>query len=102
METTNTGIIIAATDHSSSYGIGPSAPWLGRRFGFAVAAGAVAAATALALRQHWLGTADLAPLLYVLPCAVMMFMCMKNHQAQPSAAPASTPTATPSTTDPRN
>jgi hypothetical protein len=30
------------------------------------------------LSQHWLTVADLVPLLYVLPCAVMMFMCMKG------------------------
>jgi hypothetical protein len=37
-----------------------------------------AAAIALALSQHWLAIADLVPLLVVLPCAVMMFTCMKG------------------------
>ena len=37
-----------------------------------------AAAIALALSQHWLAIADLVPLLAVLPCAVMMFHCVKG------------------------
>jgi hypothetical protein len=43
-----------------------------------VAAGTVAAMTGLALSQHWLAVADLLPLLFVLPCALMMGMCMKG------------------------
>jgi len=38
----------------------------------------VAAAAALALGQRWVAVADLVPLLYVLPCAAMMFVCMKG------------------------
>ena len=35
----------------------------------------------LALGEKWVAMSAVAPLLYVLPCAVMMFMCMKgmNH-----------------------
>jgi hypothetical protein len=43
-----------------------------------VAVGAAAATTGLALSQHWLAVADLLPLLFVVPCALMMGMCMKG------------------------
>jgi hypothetical protein len=35
----------------------------------------------LALGEKWVALSAIAPLLYILPCAVMMFMCMKgmNH-----------------------
>jgi hypothetical protein len=36
------------------------------------------AALALALNQHWLTVADLPLLLFLLPCALMMVMCMKG------------------------
>jgi hypothetical protein len=52
--------------------------WLVRRRGPIIAAAAVAAAVALALGQHWVAVADLVPLLYVLPCAAMMFVCMRH------------------------
>ena len=43
-------------------------------------AGAVAVAVvALALSQNWLSVANLVPLLFVLPCVAMMFMCAKGH-----------------------
>jgi len=50
-----------------------------------------AAATALALGQQWLTVAGLVPLLFVLPCAAMMFMCMKgmNHGHQTGTTQAS-------------
>ena len=48
-------------------------------------------ALALALNQHWLTIADLPLLLFLLPCAVMMLMCMKgmNHGQQTAGAQAS-------------
>jgi hypothetical protein len=60
---------------------------------------AIAAALALAAGKHWLAIADLVPLLFVLPCAVMMFKCMKDTNRGPqtgtteAAAPSDTPTA---------
>jgi hypothetical protein len=50
-----------------------------------------AAAIALALSQHWLAIADLVPLVAVLPCAVMMFHCVKgmNRGQQINTAQAS-------------
>ena len=59
---------------------------------------AAAAAIALALSQHWLAIADLVPLLAVLPCAVMMFHCMKgmNRGQQTDTPQASLPNEAPS------
>ena len=48
-----------------------------------LAGGAVALALGLALSEHWVTLAALAPLLYVLPCAVMMLMCMKGIGHKP-------------------
>lgn len=80
MESTN-GLITTspATGATSRHGATQS-DWLGGRRGWAVA-GLVLAVTGLVLSQHWLDIADLVPLLFVLPCMAMMFMCMKgmNH-----------------------
>jgi hypothetical protein len=79
----------------------PAAPgWLSGWRGPVVAMTAIAAALALAVGQHWLATADLVPLLFVLPCAVTMLKCMKGANREPqtgttqAAAPSDTPTAT--------
>jgi hypothetical protein len=65
-----------------------------------------AAVTGLVLSQHWLGIADLVPLLFVLPCMAMMFMCMKamNHGRHEDSATkqGSSGDASPTATDPRN
>ena len=88
METTKDQMLAAASS------------WLMRRRGLVIAAAMVAAGTALALGQHWLALADLLPLLYVLPCAVMMAACMKGmgHGQQPDTAqiPARSDTSAPS------
>ena len=77
--------------------------WLGGQRGLIIAGLVAAAATALALSQHWLAAADLVPLLFVLPCAAMMLMCMKgNHGEQTNASAASAENGTPSITDTRN
>jgi len=55
----------------------PAAAWSPAPPRFRPAAQFVAGA-ALALSQHWLTVVDLVPLLFVVPCAVMMFMCMKG------------------------
>jgi len=69
----------APADSSSGYSLVQGSPgrFSGRR-GLVVGAALAAAATALALGQHWLAVADLLPLLFVLPCALMMFHCMKG------------------------
>src|SRR5438067_1601783 len=104
MGTTNTQVTTPAAGGSSCHGTGQGARgWLGGRRGLVIAAVVAAAATALAQGQHWLAVANLVPLLFVLPCAAMMFMCMKgNHGQQTNAPPAPTHGGTPSITDTRN
>jgi hypothetical protein len=106
VETTNHLITAPATAgssccHSARQGSGS---WLSRRRGLVFGGGAIVAGTALALNQHWLTVPELAPLLFLLPCAVMMFMCMKgmNHRQQTSAVPASTSADTPIGTNTRS
>ena len=73
-------------------GTGQASPgWLSGRGRLVVAVAAAAAAIALALSQHWLAIADLVPLLAVLPCALMMFHCVKgmNRGQQTDTAEAS-------------
>jgi len=62
------------------------------------------AGAALALSQHWLTVPELTPLLFLLPCAVMMFICMKgmNHSQQTGAVSASAGAETPIATNTRN
>ena len=64
----------------------------GRRGLYALAL--IAAAAGLVLGGAWWGFAAILPLLYVLPCAAMMAMCMKGHggsgqnlDAKPEPAP---------------
>ena len=93
MKTTNNLPATSATiEGSSCHGAGyGSAGGLGRGRGFALAAAAMITGIALGLSQHWFTFRDLVPLLYVLPCAAMMFMCMKgmNHHQQTGKPPAS-------------
>jgi Protein of unknown function (DUF2933) len=102
METTNQLITTPATAGSSScHGARQgSGSWLSRRRGMVLGGGAILTATAFALSRHWLTIAELTPLLFLLPCAVMMFMCMKgmNHGQQTSAAPVSGRADTPTST----
>jgi Protein of unknown function (DUF2933) len=102
METTNQLITTPAAAgssscHSASQGSGS---WLRRRRGMVLGGGVIVTATAFALSQHWLTVAELTPLLFLLPCTVMMFMCMKgmNQGQQTSAAPVSTSADTPTGT----
>ena len=92
METTNGQMPTPNAGSSSFHGAGQGSPgWLSGRGRLVVAIAAAAAAIALALSQHWLAIADLVPRLAVLPCAVMMFHCMKgmNHGQQTDTAQAS-------------
>jgi hypothetical protein len=106
METTNRLITTpAAAGSSSCHSAGQgSGSWLSRRRGLVFGGAAVVAGIAFALSQHWLAVATLIPLLFLLPCAVMMFMCMKgmNHGQQTSAAPVSAGADTPTSTNTRN
>ena len=92
MGTTNRQLTTPAAGGSSSHGAGQASPgWLSGRRDLVVGVAAAAAAIALVLSQHWLTIADLVPLLAVLPCAVMMFHCMKgmNRGQQTDTAQAS-------------
>jgi hypothetical protein len=98
METTNHPMTTPAAGSSSCHNASQgSVSWLSRRRGLVFGGGAIVAGVALALSQHWLTVAELIPLLFLLPCAAMMFMCMKgmNHGHQTSASPASTSADTP-------
>lgn len=75
----------------------PSRPKSNRRMGWrsglaiAAAIAALAIAFGVAVDRRWLSLAALAPLLFTLPCAVMMLMCMRgmkhgsNAETRPSA-----------------
>ena len=68
-----------------------------RWWALAIIAAVAGTAIALALGQNWLAAADLLPLLYVLPCAAMMFACMRGHMSgqQQDTTQAQTGTAGP-------
>lgn len=97
METKNLPIATSpATGGSSCHGGGQSpGNWFARRRGL-ILAGVAAAGIAVGLSQHWLTVVELTPLLFLLPCLVMMFMCMKGmkHGQQASAPTASVSTDT--------
>ncbi len=65
-----------------------AARWLAPRRGLVITGAVAAGIAALAFQQHWLVAADLVPLLFALPCAAMMFLCMKgmNHGQQTDTA----------------
>jgi hypothetical protein len=101
METTSSQLTTPTAGGPSCHGTGQGIRgWLGGWRGLIIAGVIAGAATALALGQHWLAAADLLPLIFILPCAVMMIMCMKgNHGQQTNAPPASTQGGTPGNTD---
>jgi DUF2933 family protein len=106
METTNRLLTSPATAGNSSCHYASQGPrsWLSRRRGLVFGGGAIVAGTVLALSQHWLNVAELTPLLFLLPCAVMMFICMKgmNHGKQTGAAQGSAGADRPISTVTRN
>ncbi|MBN9563495.1 MAG: DUF2933 domain-containing protein [Alphaproteobacteria bacterium] len=61
--------------------------WLAKRRGLIIAGLFIVAAAAFAVSQNWIAFATLLPLLFVLPCAAMMVMCMKGmgNGQQPNA-----------------
>lgn len=80
MESTN-GLITIPPDTGAPVRPGStqgSSGGLGGRPALAVAGVVIAAGIGLALSQHWLDLATLVPLLFVLPCMAMMFMCIKG------------------------
>ena len=105
MVTRNDLVTTPATAGSSSChrGSRASGGWFGGRRGLIFGGGAIVVAVALALDQHWLSTAAFTLLLFLLPCAVMMFMCMRgmNHGQRSDSPEASAP-AESTPTDHRN
>jgi hypothetical protein len=88
METENGQAVIQPSGsfcHSTGQGL---SGWFSRGLVIAAAVALVAATGALAVGQHWVAAASLLPLLYLLPCATMMFMCMRglSHVQQAGAA----------------
>ena len=71
--------------------------WLGRHAALILGAAVLlAVAAALALQQEWVAAASLLPLLYVLPCAAMMFMCMRGLHQPPAVTGDTPPSSAPS------
>jgi hypothetical protein len=65
----------AESCHGGSRG---RATWFARNRVWLIAGLATAAGAGFALSQDWIAVANLVPLLFTLPCAAMMFMCMKG------------------------
>jgi len=83
----------------------PAVPgWLSGRRGLIIVAMVIAASVALTVGQHWLAIGDLLPLLFVLPCAVMMLNCMKGTKRGPQTGTTRTsaPSDAPMAIDGRN
>ena len=74
--TTTNGHVIASQEHIGSWhrGLRSLRPW----HSLVLAVMITAAGLGFALGHSWIALADLAPLLYVAPCAAMIFMCMKG------------------------
>ena len=104
MKTTNDRAVAHADGSFSRYVVGSSSPSWPRRWYGVIAGAVIAGVVALALSQHWLAVADLSPLLFILPCAVMMFICMKgmNHGQQNDSAQTSDRNETSTATDTQN
>lgn len=86
MKSTNIVSNAPERDSSCHAGKGGARNWFGGRRGLLLIAVASIAGLALALNQHWLFVAQIVPLLFLLPCMLMMFMCMKGHGPQSNAA----------------
>ncbi len=85
-----------ALQQTQSCGVpGASQSWLSRNKMIAFGLAGVLGLIAFGLSQNWLTLAGLLPFLYVLPCAAMMFMCMKgmNHGPQTGSGSAGSPTS---------
>ncbi len=86
MTTTNNVTRTPAPGNSSCHDAShDSGSWLRRHRNLMIGGAVVTAAVILALTQNWLALANLVPLLFVLPCALMMLKCMKgSHHGQQS------------------
>ena len=82
MENSNVSRAVVLTgpqlgDRHSRYRLGIPTYLKGRRSLLIVAA--VLGATGVFAGWQWFGAAAMLPLLYTLPCAAMMMMCMRGH-----------------------
>jgi hypothetical protein len=108
MEMTNHLITAPATAGSSSCHSASQRPgsWVSRWSGLVFGGGVMVASITLALSQHWLTVAELTPflfpLLFLLPCMLMMLMCMKGHGQQAGGTQDSAGTTSPINTDATN
>lgn len=87
-----------AAEQGASCGMGsPSLSWVAKHRGWVVLGLAAVAGTGVALGEGWVTIAGLTPILYSLPCAVMMLFCMKGMgggtQTAQNPAPVSPPAA---------
>jgi len=84
MKPINNGAADAAQGHSCHAPGGRLRDWFRGRRGVVIGttAAVTAAATGFALAEGWIAVRDLVPLLFAVPCAAMMFMCMTgmNHR----------------------
>lgn len=90
MQTANSLTPILASQQFQACGMpGASQRRFRRRLVIALGLAVLLGLTILGLGQNWLTVASLLPLLYVLPCAAMMLMCMKGMNNAPQSATAS-------------
>jgi len=89
MKPSNSGAADAAHGQPCHAPRGRLRDWFRGRRGVVIGATAAvtAAATGFALAEGWIAVRDLVPLLFALPCAAMMFMCMKGMNRRHGAAP---------------
>lgn len=79
---TSTGLLparSAAEPEKKGCGCGGKRPPMATRTKWLLVAATVLAVAGVALGSAVLGLAAMLPLLYVLPCLVMLGMCMKGH-----------------------
>jgi hypothetical protein len=78
------------------------AEWLRRRRNLVTGGGLIVAVAGLALVYQWSTPATLTPLLFLIPCTLMMLLCMRgmNHKPTDPAAPAPSPTPAATPTQP--
>jgi hypothetical protein len=84
-------------DRDSRYRLG--VPAYLNRSGSLLIVAAVLGATGVLAAWQWFGAAALVPLIYTLPCAAMMMMCMREHGGMANAPTNSNSSSTESEPD---
>ena len=103
MESANGETTAPAVRTSSHVARQGSSTWVVRPRKLIIGGAVVVGAAAFALSQQWLAAVDLVPLLYALPCAAMMLMCMRgmNGGHETNTAQADDRSEAPATSDTR-